>query len=222
MKKMLKKIKPDILSIPMAAVAAAVFAIMALPGCAGFSEPPKSVESYVLSYPAPMPADDNSGPPDAVIAVRAFDAADPYRSRQMVYADHELRRKNYTYHQWASKPADMVRDRIIRDLQAAQAARSVTLAEKRLEKPTHLLWASIEAFYEDDTRSPWQAVLEMKATLAETRSGRSGRSIVMTKTYQARQDLSQNNPLGLARAMSTALAEISEDLAADIRKALKR
>ncbi|MCF8027431.1 MAG: PqiC family protein [Desulfobacteraceae bacterium] len=209
--------------IQMPAIAAAIFAILLLPGCTGFSQPPKPVESYVLSYPAPMTAaDTRTTAPDAVLAVQAFDAAAPYQSRQMVYADHRLRRKTYAYHQWVSKPAEMIRDLIIRDLQAAQAVRSVTRAEKRLEPPTHVLWATIEAFYEDDTRSPWQAVLELTATLAETRSGQSGRCLIMTKTYQARQDLEQNNPLGQARAMSTALAEISEDLAADLRKALRR
>lgn len=214
--------KQNILFIQMPAIAAAIFAILLLPGCTGFSEPPRAVESYVLSYPAPMPADTKITAPDAVLAVQAFDAAAPYRSRQMVYADHQLRRKTYAYHQWVSKPTEMVRDLIIRDLQAAQAVQSVTRAEKRLESPTHVLWATIEAFYEDDTRSPWQAVLELTATLAETQSGQSGRSIIMTKTYQARQDLEQNNPLGQARAMSTALAEISEDLAADLQKALGR
>lgn len=215
--------KPNTFSILMPAIVAAIFAIMLLPGCAGFNQPPKPVESYVLSYPGPMPANDKSSAPDAVLAVRAFDAAEPYRSRQMVYADHQLRRKNYTYHQWAAKPADMVRDQIISDLAAAHAAKSVTRAEKTLETPTHVLGASIEAFYEDDTKNPWQAVIKIRTTLAETRSGQSGgRSVIMTKTYQATQDLSQNNPLGLARAMSTALAEISNDLAADIRKALER
>ncbi|MBA2882406.1 ABC-type uncharacterized transport system auxiliary subunit [Desulfosalsimonas propionicica] len=214
--------KQNILSRQMPAIAAAIFAILLVPGCTGFSEPPKPVESYVLSYPAPMTAGTKTTAPDAVLAVQAFDAAAPYRSRHMVYADHQLRRKTYAYHQWVSKPSEMVRDRIMRDLQAARAVRSVTRAEKRLEAPTHVLWATIEAFYEDDTRSPWQAVLELTATLSVTRSGQSGHCIIMTKTYQARQNLSQNNPLGLARAMSKALAEISEDLGADLRKALRR
>jgi uncharacterized lipoprotein YmbA len=213
--------KQKLLSMLVPAMTAAIIAAMIIPGCATLNDPPEPVQYYTLSYPAPDAPANGTAHPGVVLAVKAFDAGDPYRSRQMVYADNQYRRQTYVYHQWISKPADMLRDRLVRDLRAAQVAGAVLCAEKSLQPPTHTLEVFIEAFHEDDAGNPWQAVLTLTATLAGNPDLDSNPSVLLQKTYEVRKDLDQNNPLGLAEAMSKALARSSNRIIADIHDALE-
>ncbi len=202
-------------------MAALVTAAAAFTGCSGLRAEPEQIQYYTLSYQPAQLNDKDPAHPAVVLEVRPFDAAAPYRSRQIVYADNQYRRKTYVYHQWISKPADMLRDLIIRDLRAANFAGAVTGTSKDVQRPTHVLKASIEAFYEDDAQNPWQAVLVLTATLASSPGNGSSPAILLQKTYEARKEMDQNNPMGLVSAMSTAFAGASGQIISDILNSLE-
>ncbi|MFP4572812.1 MAG: ABC-type transport auxiliary lipoprotein family protein [Desulfobacterales bacterium] len=184
-----------------------------LQGCGILRSPPKEVRLYTLTYP---PAENSKIETrhGAVLRLEPLRAADPYRTDRIVYAENKYSRNSYVYHKWAAKPADMVGDLIMRDIRASQIAEAVV----ELPHPsfTHTLHANIDAFYEDDSVDPWQAVLQITVTLAEASRPDTVGAVLMHKTYRSEQTMKQNNPLGLAEAMSTALQEVSSELISDI------
>lgn len=191
-------------------------------GCSALRNQPGQVQYYTISYKLEHLPDNTTTYPSMVLEVSHFDSSEPYRSRQIVYADNQYRRKTYVYHKWLLKPADMVRENIIRDLRAANIAGAVIGNKTGLKNPTHVLKASLEKFYEDDTNDPWQAVLTLTVTLASGPGTDSGTDILLHKTYETVKQMDQNNPTGLASAMSSALAVISKQLTADIMTAVKK
>ncbi|MBS3809935.1 MAG: membrane integrity-associated transporter subunit PqiC, partial [Desulfobacterales bacterium] len=88
-------------------------------------------------------------------------------------------------------------------------------------RPTHILNASIEDFYEDDTKTKWEAVLTLSVTLTPAQPSSAEAPVLLQKTYQVRKTMEQNNPRGLAMAMSKAMAEISGHMLKDIGKSLE-
>lgn len=195
----------------LAALAAAVH------GCAAVKSPPEQVRLYTLSYPAPGAVKTDSSS-NVLLEVKPFLAAGPYRSDKIVYAENQYKRSSYIYHKWQTEPAGMVYDLIVRDLRASKIAEAVLPAPDT--PPTHTLQGTIDAFYEDDSKDPWEAVLEITVTLSGKSPGSSETPVVLHKSYTQRKPLEQNNPLGLAEAMSLALEEVSSKMIRDISESL--
>lgn len=199
---------------------AAALAVMLLQGCGTLQAPPRQVALYTLAYPAPDAQKAGQRLP-VHLAIRPFQAVAPYHSDRMVYADNDYRRSKYVYHKWLAKPAEMIGSFIVRDIRAAQIVE--TAAELGGgHDPTHILNGRVEAFYEDDSREPWAAVLALSITLSKNAPAAPGNPVLLQKTYRVRRDLAQNNPLGFAKAMSRALETVSQRMAADIQERLKR
>ncbi|MFW6082089.1 MAG: ABC-type transport auxiliary lipoprotein family protein [Desulfosalsimonas sp.] len=191
----------------LAALAAAV------QGCGAFKSQPEQVRLYTLSYPVPRQVIKDSTSP-VLLEVKPFRAAGPYGSDRMVYAENQYKRSSYIYHKWQNEPAEMVYDLIIRDLRASKIAEAVVPAPDT--PSTHTLQGTIDAFYEDDSQDPWEAVLEITVTLSGQSAGSSESQVVLHRSYTKRKPLEQNNPLGLAEAMSLALEEVSSKMIKDI------
>lgn len=194
--------------ITLAAVAAL------LQGCGTFRSPPQEVRLYTLTYPSPQ-SSENGAQNRAVLRIEPVRAADPYGSERIVYAENKYSRGTYVYHKWAAKPTEMIGNLIIRDIRASQIAEAVATTPSR-SSFTHSLSINVKAFYEDDSDDPWQAVLQITALLAEKRPQDQNGRVLMDKTYSSEKALEQNNPLGLAEAMSAALQEVSSDMIKDI------
>ncbi|MBS3732440.1 MAG: membrane integrity-associated transporter subunit PqiC [Desulfobacterales bacterium] len=198
---------------------AAILVGMLLQGCGAFQTQPRQVELYTLAYPAPDAAEADTTLP-VRLAVKPFRAVAPYHSDRMVYADNDYRRSTYVYHKWLAKPAEMIGSLIIRDIRAAQLVE--TAGEDTGNDPTHILKCRVEAFYEDDSRDPWTAVLALSVSLSKKAPAASDSPVLLQKTYRVRRDLEHNNPLGFAKAMSRALETVSERMVADIHDHLAR
>lgn len=201
-------------------VLAAAAVIFGIQGCGTLQAPMQPVRFYTLSYPAPK-APKNATPLPGILKIEPLRAAEPYGSNRIVYAENEYSRSTYVYHQWISKPADMVGGLLLRDLRASQIIETLVGPQGALQ-PTHTLRATVESFYEDDAGKKWEAVLAIDVILAGTGGPSTPRPVLLHKTYRCRKPLEQNNPLGLARAMSKALAEVSSRLIDDLRHALGR
>ncbi|MFW6011053.1 MAG: ABC-type transport auxiliary lipoprotein family protein [Desulfosalsimonas sp.] len=185
-----------------------------LQGCGAFRSPPEEVRLYTLTYPPPQNSETGSQN-RAVLKIEPLRAADPYGSDTIVYAKNKYSRGTYVYHKWAAKPAEMIGDLIIRDIRASQIAEAVVTSASRASF-THSLHLNIDDFYEDDSADPWQAVVQITVLLEENRPQNQKARVLMHKTYRSKKALEQNNPLGLAEAMSAALQEVSSDMIKDI------
>ncbi|MCF8094295.1 MAG: PqiC family protein [Desulfobacteraceae bacterium] len=194
----------------------AAFAMM-IPGCSAFNTPPKQVDLYTLAYPAPEAVKAGKTVP-VRLAVKPFRVFTPYSSDRIVYAENKHHRSMYVYHKWIAKPGEIVGSLVIRDIRAAQIVEAVFYEGG--QNPNHTLECTLEAFYEDDSQDPWEAVLAVNLILTKNHPANSGSQILLQKTYQTRKALEQNNPLGLARAMSRALEGVTERMIKDIQKSL--
>lgn len=191
--------------------------VIILQGCGTFQEPPRQVNLYTLAYPSP-----DAGAPGKVIparlSVRPFLASAPYRTDSMVYAENKYHRSTYVYHKWLTKPAEIVGDLILRDIRAAQLVEAAFY--DGIQNPTHIMKCTLEEFYEDDSREPWEAVLGLNLILIKNDPAASGSRIVLQKTYRVRKKLEQKSALGLAKAISRAVQEVSTRIVKDIRTGL--
>ncbi|MFW6334642.1 MAG: ABC-type transport auxiliary lipoprotein family protein [Desulfosalsimonas sp.] len=186
-------------------------------GCGGFKNPPKQVHSYILSYQSGQNAADDF-PAISVLGIKPFKTASLYRTEKMVYSDNPYTRSTYVYHRWAYNPAEMVENLLTRDLRKAKAAGAVVSMPD--PRATHVLEATINEFYEDDSGDQWKAVLEITVALYGSKAGQQEASgdIVMSRTYRCEKTMEKNNPLALARAMSAALREVSASMIKDLSK----
>ncbi|MGM0452217.1 MAG: ABC-type transport auxiliary lipoprotein family protein [Thermodesulfobacteriota bacterium] len=185
----------------------------------GVSHPPRSVQYYTLHYPPPETV--TQTPLSVAIHVKKIAAPSPYDTHHIVYADNAYRRNTYNYHQWISDPDEMLTAYLVRDLRAANIAKTVMTSSPPSET-THIIEWEINSFYEDDSRKQWQAVLELTLTLASAgKTPRRAAEVIFQKTYRVTRPLSRNNPLSLARSMSAAMQKISGEIAGDVYTRLK-
>ncbi len=195
----------------------AVLALL-IQGCGTLQTPPKQVKFYTLDYPPPQAAKKDLRRL-VLLEIKPFSADEPYKTTRIVYAESKYSRSSYVYHRWFSEPAGMITDLIARDLKVSQIPEGVA-SPANPARPTHILNANIEDFYEDDTGAKWEAVLALSVTLTPAQTSSAELPVLLQKTYQVRKTMEQNNPQGLAMAMSEALEEVSERMLKDIRKIL--
>jgi len=84
----------------------------------------------------------------------------------------------------------------------------------------HQLFGFIDQFYEKDTDNQWYAVLSITITLVNKNEKDAANQFCLQKNYKRTSPLDKKNPKSLARAMSTALSEISSLMIADIYQAM--
>ncbi len=185
-------------------------------GCTSLRQPPKPISFYTLGYDAPKPI--ATKPKPAVIYLKRLQGLPPFSSRQIVYGTSQCKRNVYHYHQWIADPADMVTTLLARDLRHTNIAEAVVTSPGELPI-TNRLMGTLNDFYEYDEKAGWKA--EISLTLLFTREKPDGsQQFIFQKTYRATRPLGQKNPLGLSKAMSRALSDISARVAADINRNL--
>src|SRR5580700_9334332 len=89
--------------------------LVSLAGCAGKIRYPSY---YVLSVPAPAPANDRSKPILGSAAVRVFSAPEFLREGPIAYRQSPEQVDFYDYHRWAEDPRRMVTAAMVREMQS--------------------------------------------------------------------------------------------------------
>lgn len=186
-------------------------------GCIGKSAPSPQIHYYSLDYEPPPPRLETPLP--GIITIEPLTAVPPYNTNRIIYSEGPYAENFYTYYMWVAPPADLVTYCLVRDLRSAGIVSAVSLAGSLT--PTYRLQGSIDEFYEQDLNGTWNAVISMTLTLLKENESGPGRKICFQKNYHARVTLPQNNPEGLARAMSTGLSRISRELISDVLKQLR-
>lgn len=186
-------------------------------GCHGKNKIPDSVTFYTLDYA--IPEFENSAISPVALCVEKFKTSPPYDSTRIIYSTDAFTLSRYYYHQWIAPPGEMTTRLLTRDLSASQLFQAVV--NTRTGYSTHYLAGTIDEFFEQDREEGWNAVISITATLTADNRKDGEISVCFQKTYRRRMPCTQKNPKSLARAMSLALAEISTELAADIRAAIE-
>ncbi len=192
-------------------------AVPLLSGCSLHKSPQTQTSYYQLNYPAPEPSFPHAGLP-YVIRVCPFQSSDLYSRQGIVFQDGPHLTSRYVYHQWISPLDRMLPRMFARDLRQAGIVRGVFLNGG--EASTHRLAGSLEAFYEDDAKDPWEAVAAVNVTFIDARARDPAEQIVFQKTYKCRRPCSANRPDAFVEAASQAVADLSGQLTADIYETL--
>jgi ABC-type uncharacterized transport system auxiliary subunit len=202
---------------PVTALFAALCAALLSAACVGSSSPAAPVYYYTLDYAPPAPSRDRPLP--YVLRVARFTAAPPFNTQRIIYADKGLHRNAYASSHWIAPPGEMLAYSLARDLQQANAFQAVLWPDAALPS-THVVKGWVENFIEEGSAQPAQAVVRLNITLIDAREPDPGARVLFQKSYGAQAPCAEKTPAALARAMSTAAARLSGDIAGDIYSAL--
>ena len=193
-------------------LAMAAAGVFLLSGCFG-GQPGRMTEQYAFDYAPPEQKALTMLP--ETITVERFSAAQLYNSTAMVYQEGPGQRDQYVYHRWRINPADLVSDYLLRDLRSANLFKGV-FNYRSSESSRFQLEGDVEEFQELIEKEDHRAIVSLNATLIDTaRTGLPDR-ILFQKNYMIEEPIEENNPAGMAKGMSQAMAKVSKLLLSDI------
>ncbi len=173
-------------------------ATLAAAACGG-STPP--VRYYQLAVEAPRA----TGTGDKILAVDALAAEGAYDDERIVYRHNPYRMDYYNYHRWAETPGVLVAGYLQQAL--ARTGDFKAVVHGPAPGATLVLGGRITAIEEvDQDPQHWFGHIALELTLTNPATG----EVVWQEPYEDTEPLPMQNPEGLARALSTALATITQ------------
>jgi cholesterol transport system auxiliary component len=185
-------------------------------GCMGSQAKRPVMEFYSLNYDPPVSETVTRLP--LIISIMPFQGVPPYDTTRIIYSRNRFTRNIYFYHQWIAEPGEMITDLLARDIRSANIVCAVMISEDIAA--THVIKGTVEAFYEQDNKEKWNAILSLTVTLIKKDEGDITKKICFQKNYTKSQTCEEKSPRGLADAMSIAMSKVSEMVIADIYRAL--
>lgn len=180
----------------------------ALVGCS-LSRPAPIKNTFLLAPPAPQPV---AKPKSASLRVGNVNVAVPYRAKQFVYRESELKYTYDYYTEFLVPPASMIAEATTRALDRAHVFARVA-APGAPSDADYVLDAFVESLY-GDTRNAAKPTAEIAITYYLSRADAS--SPFWSKEYRKSVALSANAPDQFATALSSAFGEILAELARDL------
>jgi ABC-type uncharacterized transport system auxiliary subunit len=182
--------------------------VAALGGCTlGRPAPVKS--TFLIAPPAPSAV---AQPKPGSLRVGAVNVAAPFRGKQFVYRESELKYVNDFYTEFLVPPAAMIAEQTARALDRARVFERVTQPGAPSDTD-YTLDGFVEALY-GDTRNATKPSAEIAITYYLTRS--DAVSPFWSKEYRRSVPLSGSTPDQFATALSSAFGEILTELARDL------
>ena len=177
--------------------------------CATMKQPSLRIEHYTLEYGPPKPLERRPLP--VTLKIERFSAAPPYDTQQMVYREGSFKRETYAYHRWRAHPGDLLSNALARDMRHSALFRAV-LQEGSSVGATHIMEGSVDEFFEWNDEEGWKAVLTLTVTLIKGTEPTTSRQVLFQNTFRAVRPCKEKTPLGLAEAMSEAMARVSGEI----------
>jgi len=193
--------------------------LIVIAGCLGKQRPPAKIDYYTLEYE--LNKFDGLEPTPFVLRFERFSVAPVYNSSNIIYKTGKSRRDAYNYHKWRANPGDMVTSFLSRDLKNSSLFKAIFEPGSRFSS-SHVVSGTVDEIFEQDERYSWKAVLSVTITLIKENEADISKRILFQKRYRASEKCSRKNPLGIAEAMSRAMAGISEKIIADVYKSLAK
>lgn len=174
---------------------------LALSGCGLLGSKSKPMDQYTLSPEPTQPAGATTACA-AVLRVSSVEAAPPWSGEDLLYTETPYQVSAYAYHRWASPPATMLTDAIVKAVSASGRYRAVlgptdpgngdlTLAVRLVRGPLQTFAGEGSASAQSSTES-----MTLTAALAVTSSGK----LLGTKEFSARESAAANPYGGVVAA----------------------
>lgn len=198
---------------------ALLLALAFLPaGCVNFKQPYNKITYYTLEYAPPEFHDLPRLP--AVIRLENFTVSPSYNTDKIIYSDQAFTRSAYVYHKWHANPGKLVGHFLNRDIDRSGLFTAVLSSADRF-KSHFILTGSVDEFYELDEADKWKAVLTASVTLHAANEPDVSRQILFQKTFTIAKICEQRHPQALSKAMSQAMAIISQDIITTVYKTIE-
>jgi len=178
----------------------AIIAVL-LAACGG-SAP--QVRYYQLAVQTPVTP--STG--DKVLVVEALSSDAAYDDERIVYRHSPYQLDYYNYHRWSATPGALVGGYLEQALGRSGDFKAVV--REQVSDASLVLGGRITALEEvDNDPKHWVGRIALELTLTDPKTG----EIVWTQRFEENEPLEQQNPEGLARALSTALQRIANQAA---------
>jgi ABC-type uncharacterized transport system auxiliary subunit len=193
------------------AVALTAVALAVLAGGCSFSRPAPVKQVYLVETPTP-PAATKTLP--STLHVRAVSLAAPFRGRNFVYRESDLRYESDFYTEFLVAPSAMLADGTARALDRARVFARIVPPGSPPEGD-YLLDGFFDAFYVD-LRETGKPSAEAVATYFLSRGDPAAAVPFWSKQYRQRAPVTGSGGDAYAAALSAAFGAIATELAADL------
>lgn len=192
--------------------------LMMVGGCTNLKQVPIESHYYTIEYDPPRPI--KAEPLPYIVKIEQFQTSPLYNSNRIVYKNEDFTRDEYIYHKWRAHPGELVSFFLSRDFSETGRFQAALYYESSLPY-TYLITGVVEDFYLQ-TGDSNEAVLSVAINLVDNTRRGQGNSILMQKKYRLSVETHKGDPSGLAKAMSTAVQQISEDILMDVAERLEK
>ncbi len=185
---------------------AVLFEVLLFAGCTGAKLP--DTRYYQLAAPS---SETTGG--DLTLVLEPLTTDQAYDDERIVYRTTPYRLDYYQYHRWSAAPGAMVGNFLEQQLEHSGRFRSVS-RDMTPDAPA-ILGGRVIAIEEVDTsKGHWVGRIALELTLTEAKTNR----VLWTKQFEETEPLANQNPEGLARALSAAMERIALKAAPQIEQ----
>ncbi len=176
---------------------AILFEVLLFAGCSGAKLP--DTRFYQLAAPASMKTGG-----DLTLVMAPLETDQAYDDERIVYRSTPYRLDYYQYHRWSAAPGAMVGNFLEQSFEHSGRFRSVT-HDLSPDAPA-VLGGRVVAIEEVDTsKGHWVGHIVVELTLTEAKTNR----VLWTQQFDETEPLQNQDPEGLARALSLAMERIA-------------
>ncbi len=188
-------------------------------GCGALIKQPAAIiKYYQIDYPAPAPVSAKEKI-DKTIMIRPFNISSVYNKDSIVYIEDSFNCGFYQYNQWIAPPANLISEKIVRDLQASDAFEAV-LTYGSFQPPDYRISASVEEIGEVKKGDTAESSVVIHFSVIKTSVTNLASEFIIGKTYHSSFPCEKDNPKSVVAAISKAVQIISIDFRKDLQKAL--
>jgi cholesterol transport system auxiliary component len=208
---------PTALSLRVAllrALSVAVFVALAAALASCSLSRPSPVKRTFLLEPTLPPAVSTAAKPVS-IRIGVVNVAAPFRSRQFVFRESDLKFESDFYDEFFIAPAIMFSDATAKALVASNAFRRVVPFGATSDDGDYTLDGFVSELYAD-TRDAAAPAAVITVTYYLTPTNTIGANVVWSREYRQRVKVSGAGPEAVARGWNAALSTILADLARDL------
>ena len=194
-----------------------IVATLMMGGCINLKQASLEIHYYTIEYDPPQAV--NATPLPHIVKIEQFQVSPLYDSNRIVIKNEDFIRDEFIYHKWRANPGELVSFFLARDFSETRRFQASLFYESSLPY-THLITGVVEDYYLQ-TGDANEAVLAVAINLVDNTRRGQDKFILMQKKYRLSVETPTGSPSDLAKAMSTAVRQISSQILNEVYTALE-
>lgn len=172
---------------------------------------------YLIDFPITQASGNQSPFHNITLGVMRFDAAPLYQEERLVYRDSPYEGKYYHYHRWVSQPAQMITDKTIEQLRAANLF-ALVVPFPKYSRIDYLLQGTIRALEEWDEGDQWYARVLIEFEVTDRKSQQLSWHTVIEQKVPVQKKTAAEIVQGINLGVERCLVELVKQLNAHFLK----